>query len=103
MTDIEARKMNGMQSDSSGDEDVEKDEKEIELEKLIFGDDAGFRDRVRLYGGSNVHLDSKPLLDKGAGLLEETEENDDFQDLDDADVRLILPCILNWTDILTFS
>lgn len=57
----------------SDDEENEKDETEVELERLIFGDSAGFRDRL-----------------KGSALAVREEEEDNEQPgldgLDDADV-----------------
>ena len=77
---------NGFESDVSG----EKDETELELEKLVFGDDAGFRaglstNRSRSFarhceaeGAENIHLQAGP------------EPEDGFEGVDDANVRSVI-------------
>lgn len=68
------------------DEQSEKDETEIELERLVFGDSAGFRDGLK---GSAL------ALREG----EESEEGTGLDGLDDADVGQALttqrlPCLV---------
>lgn len=77
---------NGFESDVSG----EKDETELELEKLIFGDDAGFRvglstDRSRSFarhceaqGAEKNRLEVRP------------ESEDGLEGVDDANVRSVV-------------
>ena len=68
----------GFQSDSI----AEKDEFELELERRIFGDDAGFLEGLTSYRPGEAALGSGSA-DEG---LERAEE--DLKGLDDADVSL---------------
>lgn len=70
------------------DETVEKDETELELEKLVFGDDAGFRaalnaDRRDTFSKKSSEKAAEALYDEV-----ETVSEDGFNEVDDADVRL---------------
>lgn len=59
---------------------MEKDETELELEKLVFGDEAGFREGLSTYHSTQAALsplsDDEVLRDGGEGLTR----------IDDADV-----------------
>ena len=70
----------GFESDS-----LEKDEQEIELEKVLFGDDKGFHD------GLTLHKKNTPPLPTNGDVHEDEEKLDDrgLEGLDDADVRNI--------------
>ena len=61
-----------MQSGTESEEEEEKDETEVELERLIFGDSAGFRDGLK---GSELAVRE-----------DESDEEADVDGLDDADV-----------------
>lgn len=67
---------NGLESDDP----MEKDETELELEKLVFGDEAGFREGLSTYRPTQAALsplsDDEVLQDGGEGLTR----------IDDADV-----------------
>ena len=74
--------------DDESDGILEKDEEEDELERLVMGDDAGFK----------THLGMDAMdLDAGENSDEEEPENDDsevdagMENVDDADVRSALP------------
>ena len=70
---------NGMEVD----ELAGKDKTELELEKLVFGDEVGFHDGLNLHG-QRVAPDSQPAEQ---GLMQE----EGLEEIDDADV-----CTLNW-------
>jgi len=61
---------------------MEKDETELELEKLVFGDEAGFQEGLSTYRSTQAELspvsDDEILQDRGEGLT----------GVDDADVSL---------------
>ena len=67
-------------------ETMEKDETELELEKLVFGDDAGFREGLKLYRNDTVDSiedgSEDDVVDNSAGKVEEG----DLDAVDDADV-----------------
>ena len=69
------------------DNPMDKDQTELELEKLVFGDDEGFREGLRSYGredgGIGNGLDS---ADNGAASENGITEERDFDALEDADV-----------------
>ena len=72
------------------DDSMEKDETELELEKLIFGDSAGFQEGLKLYRQEDIELDSpddeeSEAGDDGAGDKEENVEQG-LETVDDADV-----------------
>lgn len=69
------------------DDPMEKNETEVELEKLVFGDDAGFLEGLRSHGQEVSQLD--------LGQLEESKDvdTDDVEDeglegIADADVKI---------------
>ena len=71
---------------SEDGEAMEKDETELELEKLVFGDDAGFREGLKQYrNGITDSFDSASDKDIVAGSATEAEE-EDLDAVDDADV-----------------
>ncbi len=66
---------------------VEKDENEIELEKIVFGDEKGFHDDLRLHGKASVgEISEGKSREDQEGL-----DNTGIEGLDDADVRNINP------------
>lgn len=71
------------------DDPMEKDETELELEKLVFGDDEGFREGLRSYRQDVGYLgsgrDDDGREDDMDGPYSETEEQD-LDALEDADV-----------------
>lgn len=73
---------NGFNSDDS----IEKDKTELELEKLVFGDEAGFQEGLstyeRKYHTVENDLEGGDRLDDGQ--VEEDQEG--LEGLDDADV-----------------
>ncbi|MCJ1419614.1 hypothetical protein MMC32_005969 [Xylographa parallela] len=70
-------------------ETMEKDETELELEKLVFGDDAGFREGLKLYRNDTVDSieegSEDDVVDNSAGKVEEG----DLDAVDDADLFFI--------------
>lgn len=74
---------------SGRDDPMEKDETELELEKLVFGDDEGFREGLKSYREDTGYLGSGG--DEGeegediSSAHSETEEQD-LDALEDADV-----------------
>ena len=67
----------------TSDEEEDKDSTELELEKAVFGDDAGFHEGLKAHG---VTRDN----DKRNNIAQEDrddEAEDDIRDIDDADVR----------------
>lgn len=66
--------MNGIMDDDDDDE-MEKDDVEEELERLVFGDSAGFREGLRDFGGAAVDDDTEDAQDGG---LEGIADNDLF-------------------------
>lgn len=65
-------------------EDIDKDNMEIELQKAVFGDDAGFHERVKEHGLAQHNRSREAGTPRG---VEDWAEVD-VGDLDDADVRL---------------
>ena len=80
---------NGLQERIRGaesDDSMDKDETEERLEKLIFGDDAGFLDALKRpdYGNSQLVLHEDPSAEGSTEQLD--EEN--LEDVADEDVRM---------------
>lgn len=65
------------------DEAEEKDSTELELEKAIFGDEAGFHQHLKAHGLTGDYR-KHPVTHQNE--LED-EAEDDIRDIDDADVR----------------
>ena len=63
---------------------VEKDKTEIELEKLVFGDDSGFHEGLKSY--KNGGPDFQGLLDAERQQIQGSLEDGKLENLDDADV-----------------
>ena len=63
---------------------IVKDGTEIELEKLVFGDDAGFHERLKSYKNGNTDLQG--LLDGPERQARSSLERGNLENLDDADV-----------------
>lgn len=78
-------------SDNAGSEvePMPKDETEEKLERLLFGDTAGFHDALREHDVEGMEL---VLRDSGSedGKGDGEEEEGGLEGVDDADVRLIL-------------
>ena len=71
------------------DEPMEKDETEIELEKLVFGDESGFYEGLRSYNGANDDL--RDLVDGDQQHAQDDLEEGNLEGLDDADVCNVEP------------
>ncbi|MCJ1404120.1 hypothetical protein MMC11_007345 [Xylographa trunciseda] len=68
---------------------MEKDETELELEKLVFGDDAGFREGLKLYRNDTADsIEGRSEEEIAIGSAEEVEEAD-LDAVDDADLFFI--------------
>lgn len=74
---------NGFESDIS----MEKDETELELQKLIFGDDAGFRAGLSTHRSRSFVRPCKAEGVENNDQKAESEPGDGFEGVDDADVR----------------
>lgn len=63
---------------------IEKDKTEVELKKLVFGDDSGFHEGLKSYetGGPNL----QGLLDGERQQIQASLEDRKLENLDDADV-----------------
>lgn len=66
------------------DEPMEKDATEIELEKLVFGDDSGFHEGLKSYKESSTHL--QDVVDGDRQQAPDGLEDGILEELDDADV-----------------
>ena len=63
---------------------MEKDETEMELERLLFGDEQGFHERLRSHGtGTGVLV---PAVTEEDGREEDVLEGEGLEGVDDADV-----------------
>lgn len=73
---------------------MEKDEEEDELERLVMGDDAGFRANL---GMGDVEMDEVEE-GEGNGIEEDDAESvSGIENVDDADVRNMLMFDSNWS------
>jgi U3 small nucleolar RNA-associated protein 18 len=81
---IQARESEIYSHDSSADESYsEKDETEKRLEKLIFGDEAGFLESIKSHQPENAQL---ILMDEWEDRPEDQDEGD-LDNVPDGDVR----------------
>jgi len=72
----------------NGQSDVpEKDNVELELEKTIFGDEAGFRDNIKSF---NQRPTRNPESDGESEEEKDEEEGEDFAGVTDQDVSVLL-------------
>lgn len=69
---------------------IDKDEDELELEKLIFGDDAGFQDALKLESYAEPGSDSIDSTDAENLGASESDQSNDIEAIPDDDVRLML-------------
>ena len=85
-TNLQANMPDAMSfSGSDSDDPMEKDETELELEKLVFGDDAGFHERLKSHRQKlGVRGQSKTAQSKQEG--PDGLEEEGLEDIDDADV-----------------
>ncbi|KAL8710806.1 MAG: hypothetical protein Q9220_004609 [cf. Caloplaca sp. 1 TL-2023] len=89
--DIEATDegSSGTFSGFHSDDHEEKDSTELELERAVFGDEVGFRERLLHHQGVRG-LDPRSALHDDVSLKITGDENrDDLQDLDDADLFIL--------------
>lgn len=78
--------------DGFGSDAMEKDEMEIELEKIVFGDEKGFLDELKAHNKSEVTRYTDTVEeDKGEGPSE--LEDGGLEGLDDSAVRTIDSCL----------
>ena len=70
----------GLDSDQS----MGRDETEVELEKLVFGDDSGFHEGLKSYREANT--DFRRPVDGERQRARDGLENENLENLDDADV-----------------
>lgn len=69
------------------DESLEKDETELELEKLVFGDEAGFQDGLAAYRRKSPAIDQEGIEGDQRGDPQLEELGESIEGVDDADVR----------------
>lgn len=72
-------------SDSDGS--PEKDKTELELEKLVFGDEAGFHQSLSAYERDTHGLKSDAISKDQSDNGEEKQDDEGIEGVDDADVR----------------
>ena len=68
------------------DDAVEKDDTELELEKLVFGDNAGFQEGLKSYGQRDIDLDSSGAEDESKAGGQAVGAEEELEAVDDADV-----------------
>ena len=89
-------------SGSNSDDPMEKDETELELEKLVFGDDTGFHERLKSHrqelGVRGQSRTAQSKQEEPDGLEEEG-----LEDIDDADVCTFDESTYSYRIKLTFS
>ena len=71
--------------EDSSDLEMEKDEVEQKLEKVLFGDEAGFHESLKLFGDETIQYGDEPmeLLRKGAS---QASDDENLEVLDDSEV-----------------
>lgn len=80
---------------------IEKDAVETELERMVFGDDAGFQQELKKRVGITKDFSLGQLKIDASD--KEIEDQDLFRGVDDADVRLPCQLHLDKVGILIFS
>ena len=68
------------------DDPMEKDETEVELEKLVFGDDAGFLEGIKSHRQEGARLDFEQL-EEGEDVDADVGEDEALEGIADADVK----------------
>ena len=98
------------QDDSSDAEDhlesddpMEKDQTEVELEKLVFGDDAGFLEGLKSHRQEVARLDVDQLEEVGEGKDTSADEDEGLEGIADADVKSFVSTTYSTLSNLTFS
>lgn len=87
-----------IESDDGSLQSLEKDEEEEDLDRLVFGDDAGFKAML----GQSMDVDS----DNSNEEIEEAEDGADaggLEDVDDAEVRTLLRNLTTANDMSSSS
>lgn len=69
------------------EESLEKDETELELEKLVFGDETGFYEGLGTYNRKSYALDQEAIEGDQRGDEHLVELGEGIEGVDDADVR----------------
>lgn len=69
------------------DDPTEKDQTEVELEKLVFGDDAGFLEGLQSHGQEVPRLDLGQL-EESTNVGTDDGEDDGLEGIADADVKI---------------
>ena len=76
-------------SDFHGADPTEKDATELELEKLLFGDETGFREGLKSYRDDDENIGTLQSEDRDKDAFPEDEEAD-LEALNDNDVHILL-------------
>ena len=87
MYDEDSDVFEGVHSDGA----MEKDDIELELEKYVFGDDAGFHEDIKLHQGDALSRIAFEMEDE-QDAKQSSAEDEALQGVDDADVR----SVTNW-------
>jgi hypothetical protein len=72
---------------SSEESEEEKDETELELEKLVFGDDAGFREALKSQAGEELDSSDGDSSDRDGGDIGEEADEAGLDGIEDEAVR----------------
>ncbi len=84
-----------------GDDAMEKDEIEVELEKLVFGDDAGFHEDLKSYHAGVFTTEHEANAEDQQDTAQVSDEDQGLEDVDDADVRTLIMLFTPSKKILT--
>ena len=76
-------------SDFDDADPIEKDATELELEKLLFGDETGFREGLKSYRDDDENIGILQSEDRDKDAFHEEEEAD-LEALNDNDVHILL-------------
>jgi hypothetical protein len=97
-TSSDEESFNGFASAQNSAAEEEIDEEEEELERLVFGDAAGFRKGIRGFKTSEKLAKGKEVVLANAEGEEETGTGTGLEAIDDADVccAFAFGCMLNW-------
>lgn len=87
----------GLDSDNR----IEKDETEVELEKLVFGDDAGFHEGLRSYNEGAFPTQLEANAEDQQNTAQVSDEEQGLQGVEDEDVRALVMLLAPCNKILT--
>lgn len=85
------------------DDPVEKDETEVELEKLVFGDDAGFLEGLKSHRQEVARSEVDQLEEVAEGKDTSADEDEGLEGIADADVKSSVSTTYSILSNLTLS